>query len=188
MLIVAGYKYGNNTKQRQENIFIEKENKTLIGGNFVHWYGGFQSYVVGHDLGLPMDIPSMHCKRINEELVPNLTHLPYMTWIEWINHIRKYRFAVHLMPTVAAGTFALNCAIHGIPCIGNVDVDTQGRLYPETSVPVDDIYTARFIAGQLRDNQSFYDKVSHYAQAAAWDSFYVDKEKWSKHMLESLIL
>lgn len=86
-----------------------KSDKTMIGGNFCKWYGGFQSYVVASTFNCPISVPSMHCKRKGEEGVPNLTHLPYMTWIEWMYVLSNYKYAVHLMPTVAAGTFSMNC-------------------------------------------------------------------------------
>lgn len=161
---------------------IKQENKALIGGNFCRWYGGFQSYVVASSFECPIFVPSMHCKRPGEQAVPNLTHLPYMSWTEWILHIRTYKYAVHLMPTVAAGTFSLNCAIYGIPCIGNIKVDTQSVLYPDCSVDIDDVFEARFLALQLRDSKEFYEHVSHYARKTAYDSVYMNVDKWLDHM------
>jgi len=43
------------------------------------------------------------------------------------------------MLTIAAGTFSLNCAYFGIPCIGNEKVDTQRLCFPELSVDVENI-------------------------------------------------
>lgn len=166
---------------------IEIENKALIGGNFCRWYGGFQSYLVASTFDCPIFVPTMHCKRNGEEAVPNLTHLPYMTWQDWVLHIRSYKYAVHLMPTIAAGTFGLNCASHGIPCIGNIKVDTQSTLFPECSVEVDDIYEARVIALQLREDKEFYEHVSHYAKKTARNSVYMDREKWLEHITSVII-
>jgi hypothetical protein len=67
------------------------------------------------------------------------------------------------MPTVAAGTFSLNCAYFGIPCIGNNKVDTQRLCHPELSVDVNDLDTARKLAIRLRDDSAFYDDCSKIA-------------------------
>ena len=158
------------------------ENKAIIGGNFCRWYGGFQSYIVASEFNCPIFVPSMHCKRPGEDSMSNLRHLPYMMWNEWIIHLRGYKYAVHLMPTVAAGTFSLNCAVMGIPCIGNDKVDTQTVLFPELSVDVEDVELARAIARRLRDDESFYNKVRNHAANAIKNSFYTNKSRWLEHM------
>ena len=79
----------------------------------VRWYGGFDSYVVAQEFEESIYAPSMG-RKIERESEMDITHLPYMNWIEWMNNLSQFRYAVHLMPTHAAGTFALNCAYHGI--------------------------------------------------------------------------
>jgi len=64
------------------------------------------------------------------------------------------------MPTIAAGTFSLNCAYFGIPCIGNNKVDTQLICHPDLSVDVDDVEKARILAKRLKEDQEFYNKCS----------------------------
>ena len=98
--------------------------------------------------------PSMGRKQdLEEQLV---THLPYMNWKQWIHELNKFKFGVHLMRTHAAGTFALNCAYLGIPCIGYKGLDTQEILHPETTVEIGDLDSARKIAENLRNNEEFY--------------------------------
>jgi len=164
--------------------FSVKSDKTIIGGNFCHWYGGFQSYVVASSFECPIFVPTMHCKRKNEEAAPNLTHIPYTTWNDWLQNLSTFKYAVHLMPTAAAGTFNLNCAYWGIPCIGNIKVDTQSVLFPECSVEVENVFGARFIALHLKKNKEFYEHISHYAQKAVVDSVYMNQEKWMTYMEE----
>ena len=53
-----------------------------------------------------------------EEQIEDITYTPYVQWREWIDVLSQYHVGVHLMPTIAAGTFAMNCAFHGIPVIG----------------------------------------------------------------------
>jgi hypothetical protein len=68
------------------------------------------------------------------------------------------------MPTVAAGTFSLNCAYLGIPCIGNNNVDTQRLCHPDLSVDVYDLERARTLAKKLTNDKSFYEMCSITAQ------------------------
>jgi hypothetical protein len=128
------------------------ENKVMIGGNFARWYGGFESYIIANEFNLPIFNPTSHAARIGESSsVYNLKSLPWMDWLEWMKTLSQFKYTVHLMPTVAAGTFSLNCAYFGIPCIGNINVDTQRVCFPNLSVEVNDLVGARMIANQLKD-------------------------------------
>lgn len=136
-----------------------KEDRTIIGGNFCRWYGGFQSYIIASIFENPIDVPSMHNRRLNEEQL-GVNHLPYMYWNDWMTNLSKYKYAVHMMPTVAAGTFSMNCAYWSIPCIGNIKSDTQRICFPDLSVDVDDIESARLIALRLKQDKTFYEECS----------------------------
>lgn len=162
-----------------------KEKKAIIGGNFCRWYGGFQSYMVASHFDCPIYVPSSHCKRPGEEQVPNLIHLPWVNWTQWMQQLSNFKYAVNLMPTVAAGTFSMNCAYWGIPCIGNINVNTQYRLHPDTSVDVSDIEKAVEIAEQLKDD-IFYKQVSMRAREELIHSWHFDRERWLAH-IESVI-
>ena len=131
----------------------------IIGGNMCNWYGGFDSYIVAQQFNESVYVPSMGRKVDNEERLENLNHLPYMSWSDWINNLSRFRYAVHLMRTHAAGTFALNCAYHGIPCIGYKGLDTQELCFPELSVDVGDLYSAKLLVEKLMD-KDFYNDVS----------------------------
>ena len=60
------------------------------------------------------------------------------------------------MRTHAAGTFALNCAYLGIPCIGYYGLDTQQTLHPNLTVEIGALQTARKIANNLRNDDDYY--------------------------------
>ena len=135
-----------------------ERNGVIIGGNFVSWYGGFDSFMIAKELDDTIYAPSMGRKQANEEQL--LTHLPYMNWKEWIHKLNSFKFGVHLMRTHAAGTFALNCAYLGIPCIGYAGLDTQERLHPDLTVDLGDLETARKLAIRLRDDVDFYNHCS----------------------------
>jgi len=136
----------------------------IIGGNMVRWYGGFDSYVVAQEFEEDMFAPSMGRKIVNEEQLPDLTHLDYMDWLSWVNNLSRFKYAVHLMTTHAAGTFALNCAYHGIPCIGYKGLDTQELCFPQLSVDMGDVNSAVKLARKLKEDKTFYGFISNKAK------------------------
>ena len=159
------------------------EDKVLIGGNFARWYGGFESYMVASEFGLPIWGQESHAKRNQEGMIDNLNHFPRMMWVDWMKEVSKFKYGVHLMPTVAAGTFSLNCAYFGIPVIGNIQVDTQRLLHPQLSVEVFDMQSAIILTKMLKD-PTFYKKKSEEAK----DNYqtYYTKETWLKEILNKL--
>jgi hypothetical protein len=159
------------------------EDKVLIGGNFSRWYGGFESYMVASEFGLPIWGQESHSKRVNEGGIGNLSHFPRMTWNDWMVEVSKFKYGVHLMPTVAAGTFSLNCAYFGIPVIGNEKVDTQRLLHPNLSVDVSDIESAMIMVEMLKD-PIFYKKKSEEAK----DNYhtYYTKKVWLTQMMNKI--
>ena len=136
----------------------------IIGGNFCSWYGGFDSYIVAREADCPIYVPSMGRKIENEEQIPNLNHLPYMTWVEWIKTLNRFKYGIHLMRTQAAGTFALNCAYLGIPCIGYKGLDTQEICHPQLTVELGDLVTAKKLITLLKMDQKFYNECSQTAK------------------------
>ena len=146
----------------------------MIGGNMVRWYGGFDSYVVAQEFDMPIYAPSMG-RKIDREDEMDITHLPYMTWVEWMNNLRQYHVGVHMMPTHAAGTFTLNCAFHGIPCIGYKGLDTQEELHPLLSVEDGDMAEAIRLAKRLRDDEAFYEDCSIMCRENYKKSMYTEE-------------
>ena len=68
------------------------------------------------------------------------------------------------MRTHAAGTFALNYAYLGIPCIGYKGLDTQELCHPDLTVEVGSLGHAKELLGELKNNSYFYDKMSTLAK------------------------
>lgn len=139
-----------------------KRDGIIIGGNFVSWYGGFDSYIVAAGEFDQVYAPSMGRKQPGEEQL--LTHLPYMNWKQWIHKLNEFKYAVHLMRTHAAGTFALNCAYLGIPCIGYKGLDTQELCHPNLTIEVGDTLQARNLLRILKNNDTFYNECSKIAK------------------------
>ena len=150
---------------------------TIIGGNFVSWYGGFDSYIVAREIGDPITAPSMGRKQAQEDAIEDIKYMPYYTWREWINVLSQFNIGIHLMRTHAAGTFAMNCAFHGIPCIGYEGLDTQMLCHPACTVDVGDVTKAKQTAEILWKDEEFYLYCSNKA-----------KEMYEEHFHESVFL
>lgn len=161
------------------------EPKTIIGGNMSRWYGGLQSYLTALNYDTDIFVPSSHSKRIGEEQLERLNHLPYVQWLDWMKQLSTFKYAIHLMPTVAAGTFSLNCSFFGIPCIGNELVDTQRMCFPKLSVDVNDVYSVRKLISKMRDSDEFYKECSEYAKASYRENF--SEEAFIETMKDVLI-
>jgi len=156
-----------------ENIQPIREEKVIIGGNFARWYGGMESFTVAQKFEVPIWGQTSHAMRQGEDQLVN--HLPRVMWTDWMKQLSSFKYAVHLMPTVAAGTFSLNCAYFGIPCIGNEKVDTQRLCHPDLAVDVEDVEKALMLAERLKDDKDFYEECSKAA-----------KENYKKYYNEKL--
>lgn len=130
----------------------------MVGGNWVTAYRGFDSYIIGKVLS--DKISAITTGRMKpEEMLLDINHIPWMNWVDFIYELSKRKYGVQL-GTAAAGTFNLNCAYLGIPCIGYDNVNTQKYLHPELSVPDGDIDQARRLATRLAVDEDFYEKCS----------------------------
>tara|TARA_R100000773_G_C4218230_1_gene116724 strand:- start:1569 stop:2495 length:927 start_codon:yes stop_codon:yes gene_type:complete len=127
-------------------------NGTIIGGNWVKDYGGFDSYQVALELENPITAVTTGRMKIEEEEV--LDHIPWVMWRKWIDILSQFNVGVQL-GTAAAGTFNLNCSFHGIPCIAYSNSNTQRILHPATTVELGEIDKAKDIARKLKDDK-FY--------------------------------
>ena len=151
----------------------------LLGGNFVSWYGGMDSYLVASEVDEQKYGVSMGRKQEQEDQIDDIKYLPYMLWRDWINHIGQYRVGVHLMRTHAAGTFSMNLSWHGTPVIGYKGLDTQDLLHPQTTVEVGDLVGARNIMRKLTENEDFYQECSEQTKEL-FNKHYSEKA-WLKH-------
>ena len=79
------------------------------------------------------------------------------------------------MRTHAAGTFALNCAYLGIPCIGYKGLDTQEKCHPTLSIEIGDLLEAKNLIHILSTNKEFYDECSQEARANYQEHFHESK-------------
>ena len=130
----------------------------IIGGNFVWAYGGFDSYVVAKETEEQIFAP-VTGRMKEEERGMDINHLDWMYWSEWINNLSRFKYGVQL-GTPSAGTFNLNCAYHGIPCVGYDNVNTQKVCHPLLSVDVGNIGKAKQLMNQLKNDKEFYNECS----------------------------
>ncbi len=154
----------------------EKQNKTMIGGNCSDWYGGFDSYLVADVYKNKIDMPRMRNTDFHDQL-PRLSIIPHIEFTDWIYKLSEYKYAVHLMPAITAGTFCLNSAFLGIPCIGYEESDPQRLCQPDLSVELYNIERAKQLANRLKNDEDFYKECSRKSI-----------ENYTKHYHETVFL
>ena len=160
---------------------------TIIGGNFVSWYGGFDSYIVAREIGDPIWAPSMGRKQEQEDSIEDIHYMAYMSWREWINALSDFNIGIHLMRTHAAGTFAMNCAFHGIPCIGYYGLDTQETLHQHLSVAVGDLDKAKYLATELKNDDGLFYQMCSNSSREMFKKFYTEEawlENWNTQSIK----
>lgn len=171
------------------NNLPEVERKgVMLGGNLVRWYGGFNSLIVSQVANEKIKAPQMGRMDKAELNLQEIEHLPYLQWTDWIDELNKSKYGVHLNPNTIGGTFNLNCAYLGIPCIGNKEANTQKLCFPQTSVYHDDIKSAKKIMHRLSTDREFYRQVGEDAKNNYIKYFKenVYSETWNKILLKVL--
>jgi len=129
---------------------------------------------------MEIDIPPMGENRMPKDswdMASNLgvNYLPYMSWIEWMYNLNRYKIGYMLMPAMASGSFALNCAYLGIPCIGWKKADTQRILFPDLAIDLFDNKKALELTLKLTNDSDFYNKISAKAKEIYHKEFTQEK-------------
>jgi len=148
----------------------------ILGGNFTSWYSGLDSYLIAQAVEDKITNVSMGRKQPQEDLIDDITYLPYMSWRQWIDECSKYKVGVHMMRTHAAGTFSMNLSYHSTPCLGYSGLATQDLLHPQTTVEVGDIKGASIILKRLYESDNFYQECSEQTKEL-FDKYYTE-EAW----------
>ena len=160
----------------------------IIGGNFVSIYRGFDSYVVANETDEEIFAPVTG--RMNEEeRGMDIHHLDWMNWSDWINNLSRFKYGVQV-GTPSAGTFNLNCAYHGIPCIGYNTVNTQKICHPKLTIEEGDIGKAKLLANKLKVDKDFYKECSQisirkYNECFGEDTYIYNMNKIIKEVISS---
>lgn len=151
----------------------EKKDAVIIGGNLVAAYRGIDSYMVARELDLPIYAISSGRKKPNEEAL-GITHLPWATWLEWMEQLSQFKYGVQF-GIGGAGSFNLNCAYLGIPCIGLKELESQRLCFPDLSIGDVDLKKGKELIIKLKEDQDFYNHCSKTAQENYTKHFAVDK-------------
>ena len=164
---------------------LPKEERAILCGPMTYDYLGFNQAIIAQELDCPIDIPPMGADRMPKDSLPmakatGVNYLDYNIWTDWMYNLSKYKYAYMMGAGTAAGSFALNCAYVGVPCIGDNRTDTQLLLYPNLAVDIYDLQTARELTIKLRDDKDFYSDTVKYA-----NDIYI-KEFTSKRLREML--
>ena len=138
----------------------EKTESVMMGGNLVKDYGGIDSYMVAREITDNIWSPTTGRMK-EEEKGMDINHLSWVLWLEWVYELSKHKYGIQL-GTAAAGTFNLNCAYLGIPCVGYNNVNTQ-RCHPDLSVDVGDVERAKILMKKLNEDTDFYSECSKTA-------------------------
>ena len=138
----------------------EKTDSVMMGGNLVKDYGGIDSYMIAREITDNIWSPTTGRMK-EEEKGMDINHLPWLLWLEWIYELSKHKYGIQL-GTAAAGTFNLNCAYLGIPCVGYNNVNTQ-KCHPDLSVDVGDVESAKILMKKLKEDTDFYNECSKTA-------------------------
>ena len=149
--------------------FKPQENRTIVTGPLTREYNGFSQVLIAHNADMPIDIPPMGESRMPKdswEMAPNLgiNYLKYMSWVDWMYNLSRYKIGYMMSSATASGSFALNCAYLGIPCIGDKRADTQSILFPDLAIDVFDNKKALDLTLKLKKDLDFYIEVSNKAK------------------------
>ena len=123
-------------------------------------------------------------KQPEEDMIPDIKYLPYMSWREWIDECGKYKVGIHMMRTHAAGTFSMNLSWHNTPCLGYRGLDTQDLLHPQTTVEVRR-YTrsTKNTEKDYTNDEFFYQECSE--QTGKLFNKYYSEEAWLERLSKS---
>jgi hypothetical protein len=158
--------------------FSLKEDRSIISGPLTEEYWGLSQIIVAKNFECKIDIPPMGQTRMPHDSYQmqnalGVEYINYMSWDDWMYNLSKYKYSVMMMYAVAAGSFALNCAYHSIPCVGDRRADTQRILFPDISVDYYDVQKGSEFAKKLKMDSSFYQEVSEKSKAILLENFSV---------------
>ena len=179
--------------------FKPKEDRTIITGPLTSDYNGFSQVLLAHNLDMPIDIPPMggnrdqRSKKVLDggkmpkdswDMAENLgvNYLEYMSWVNWMYNLNRYKVGYMMTNATASGSFALNCAYLGIPCIGDKRADTQKILFPDLAINTFDNHKALELTFKLKNDLDFYNEVSKKSKELYKKEF--TKEKMIKLLNE----
>ena len=150
--------------------FLEKEDAIILPGPMMTEYCGLEKSIVSKEFGnCRIDIPPMGTSRMPKDSFSSadsvgVNYLEYTLWKQWMENLSRYKLGYFLVQAIGAASFPLNCAYHGIPCIGDSRADTQRILFPDLSIDYLDLEKAKDLTKKLWIDQEFYLYCSNKAK------------------------
>ncbi len=161
----------------------------ILSGSMCSWYGGtyivrvLQKHFPEQSITIPIAHPPGRITPDEKQFLieQGINIQQCLSWTNWITQLQQFKLGINLMPTRAAGTFSLNCAIVGIPCIGFEDLDTQ-KKYHSPILSID----RNFIDNQLVKVITEALEGQHLPKSPIEAS--IGKQKINFHKIERLLL
>lgn len=151
----------------------------------------YQRGMVSHKLvydSVPSNL-SVHClaynrpTKFNELLafpdsytMPGFKLLSYMEHGEFLANVYNSRFGVDIHRDYSAGTVSVDFGSVGVPLVGNVELDTQRTIFPDTSFEWDDYDSIKKCIRLLSVDNDFCLEVGAKALLNT-------REKYSSHLV-----
>lgn len=144
----------------------------LCGGTMCCWYNGQASFHALASSGVldRVDLLKMgRARDVDDYLLDKYSdtvetgELPYLEWCRFLEKLSRYKVACHLMPTKAANSFVLNCAMAGVPCISSKN-EVSEDLFPDLVCDTHDTRSAREKVIRLCEDQEFYNECVQKAR------------------------
>ena len=151
-------------------IEIKKEDKKPLAfsfGTFSKWYNGQTSYRILKEIGYEVWMSMMGRWKRDEGIQTKskgIQVLGYLCWADFIKAIKNVSVACHMMPTKAASSYVLVCALLDVPCICSPS-DMSKDLFPYTTTnDAYDYEMGAIYAKKLVNDKEFYAKVVNHAK------------------------
>lgn len=108
--------------------------------------------------------------------MPGFKLLNYMEHKQFLATTYNSRFGVDIHKDYSAGTISVDFGSVGVPLVGNIELDTQREIFPDTSFEWDDYDSIKKCIHQLSTDDDFCLEVGAKALANT-------KQKYSSHLV-----
>jgi hypothetical protein len=115
--------------------------------------------------------------------MPGFHLLPYMQHDEFLSTVYNCKFGVDINRDFSAGQLAVDFASLGVPLVGNIELDPQRTLYPDTSFEWNDYDRIKKCILQLSKDVEFNQEVGRKALENAKE-YYTSSKVVSKYITD----
>jgi len=107
------------------------------------------------------------------------------TWdyIEYNKILSKFKIALNLTPMAIGGSFPLQCAMVGVPCVGWDNSHTLKKCFPDLVAPYGDFESLRIILNKLNTEDDFYNKVASQARHIFLKEYNIEEYKKNMNLI-----